>query len=106
MSDAPNAGIYLLIEFDWPEPFSQEDAHRAAALHRAVQNQPWIREAVAASNGFGSGPRSVWVFWLDGYASLERLARTPSDPVCAAYTAFFDAMPRVEQKVREETVFL
>lgn len=105
MADQPKAGIYLLIEFDWPEPFTQEHAKMARRLHDAVQNQHWIREAVAASHGFGSGPSSIWVFWLENYAALDQLT-TGDNPVSAAYNAFFEAMPRAEQKIRQEVLFL
>ena len=106
MSDSPNTGIYLIIEFDWPTPVTQELAKHAAKLHQIVQNQSWIKETVAASGGIGGGPACIWVFWLENYAALDRLLHDESDEVCQTYLAFFKEMPVVNEKIREEVIFL
>lgn len=106
MSTPSQPGIYVIIEFDWPQPFNPDHGRLAHKLHDVVEGKTWIREAVAASHGLGSGPSSIWVFWLEGYAALERLLRTPDDEVCKAYTEFFSLMPVVQQKIREAVVFL
>lgn len=102
----PQVGIYLIVEFEWPRPFSQEDAKNARALHDIVQEQDWIKEVVAASGGLGDGPPSIWIFWLPDYAALDRLLRRLDDPVSRAYQTFFGAMPVVKDKIREEVAFL
>lgn len=102
----PQVGLYLIVEFEWPQPFSEEHAKNARALHDVVQNQDWIREVVAASGGLGDGPPSLWIFWLPDYAALDRLLRNQEDPVSRAYTTFFSEMPVVKDKIREEVAFL
>jgi len=61
---------------------------------------------VAASNGVGAGPSSIWVLWLESYASLDRLLKDSGDPVAQAYSAFFSEMVDVRSSVREEVAFL
>ena len=99
-------GIYLIVEFEWPRPFSQEHAQNARKLHDIVQNKTWIKEIVAASGGIGQGPQSVWIFWLPDYAALDILFHDTEDPVQQAYHAFFSEMPVVKDKIREEVAFL
>lgn len=102
----PQPGIYLMIEFSWPPNIDKELAGKAYALHNELMDKTWIKEVVAASGGVGAGPSSVWIFWLENYAALDRLLRTPENPVCQVYLAFFSQMPEVIEKVREEVVFL
>ena len=104
MRTAP--GIILLIEFDWPQPITPEHAHNARRLHDLTQDQDWIREIIAGSGGVGAGPHSLWVFWLDGYAALERLLSSHDDPIAMAYRSCFDAMAAVSSKIRTEVRFL
>ena len=99
-------GIYLIIEFDWPRTFEEEHGKLARALHDIVQDKNWIREAAAASGGIGGRRSSLWVFWLESYAALDRLFKDRNDPVSQAYAAFFSKMAAVEDWVREEVVFL
>lgn len=101
----PRVGIYLIVEFDWPRPFSPEDGKNARKLHDVLQGKEWIREVVAASGGIGEGPSSVWVFWLRNYAALDRLLHDQDDPVSQAYHAFFSKMPVVIDKIREQVDF-
>lgn len=105
MSD-PQVGIYLIVEFEWPRPFSQEHAQNARQLHDVVQGKEWIKEVVAASGGLGDGPPSIWVFWLQNYAALDRLFHDQENSVSQAYTTFFNQMPLVKDKIREEVAFL
>ena len=106
MANPPQAGIYLIVDFDWPRPFNPDNAKAAAHLHEVVQNQTWIREVAAASGGLGSGPASTWIFWLENYAALDTLLGDRDNEVSQAYMAFFSAMPVVQDKVREEVVFI
>jgi hypothetical protein len=101
-----HAGIYLIVDFDWPKPLSADQPKKARRLHDLVQNQSWIKEVVAASGGIGHAPVSTWIFWLENYAALDRLLRDEEDEVSQAYIAFFAEMPHVTKKVREEVVFL
>lgn len=101
----PRVGIYLIVEFEWPRPFSQEAAQNARKLHDELQDKDWIKEAVAASGGLGDGPPSIWVFWLRNYAALDRLFHDEDDPVSEAYNAFFSQMPVVKDKIREQVDF-
>lgn len=101
-----NPGIYLIIEFDWPQPMDPEAGDKAYHLHQVVQGQTWIRECVTASGGIGNGPSSVWIFWLEDYAALDCLMRDKEDDVAIAYYEFFSKMPTVSEVIREEVVFL
>ena len=105
MSEQNSPGIYLIVEFDWPHPFDPEMGKKASRLHQVIQNQNWIRETVAGSGGLGEGPGSIWIFWLENYAALDRLLRDKSDEVSKAYVEFFSAMPKVTDKIREEVAF-
>lgn len=106
MPEQKHSGIYLIVEFDWPRPVTQEVGKKARRLHDVVQNQAWIRETVAGSGSLGEGPGSIWIFWLENYAALDRLLRDKTDEVSQAYIDFYSAMPRVVDKIREEVVFL
>lgn len=99
-------GIYLIVEFEWPRPFSHDHAQKARHLHDVVQDKTWIKEAVAASGGLGDGPLSIWIFWLPNYAALDRLLHDTADPVSQTYIAFFSEMPLVKDKIREEVAFI
>ncbi|MBI1281672.1 MAG: hypothetical protein GC179_26335 [Anaerolineaceae bacterium] len=99
-------GIYLMVDFDWPNPFEQAHAKLARHLHDVLQNKSWIKESVAASGGVGGYEDSSWVFWLENYAALDKLLRSSTDEVAQAYRAFFSAMPHVTEKIREEVQFL
>lgn len=102
----PAAGIYLIVEFEWPRPFSQEHARRARQLHDVVQDKDWISEIAAASGGIGGGPGYFWIFWLPNYAALDRLLHAQEDPVHQAYVAFFGDMTAVQDRIREQVAFL
>ena len=96
--------IYLIVLFNFPKPFLSEYGEKAKALHQALLDQVWIEEVFAASGGIGGGPSSMWVFKMDGYASLDRLF-AGSDPVSKAYVDFFRTMEDVQDMVREEVLF-
>jgi hypothetical protein len=106
MTTSAKPGIYLCIDFDWPQPFQPEHGQKARKLHDVVQNQNWIKAVVAASGGIGAGPTSTWIFWLADYAALERLLRDPENDVSRTYQDFFSQMPVVVDKIREEVHFL
>jgi hypothetical protein len=99
-------GIYLIIDFEWPNPSNGVHLRRARELHDVVQEHPWVRAVVASSGGIGPGPGYTWVFWLEDYAALDRLLRSPEDEVARAYRAFFSNMMHVTDKIREEVLFL
>lgn len=106
MAEIPKAGIYLIIEFEWPQPFTAVQGKMARQLHDVVQDQSWIKEAVAASGGIGTGPGSIWIFWLENYAALDTLLNNETNAVSQAYNSFFAEMPVVQDKIRGEVVFL
>ena len=100
-------GVYLIVEFDWPQIITKEMSMAARALHDALQGkQTWIRETVAASNGVGSGPSSLWIFWLENYAALDSLIPQAVDPISGAFHVFFSHMQNVKQSLRDEVIFL
>ncbi|MEZ4713630.1 MAG: hypothetical protein R3A44_40960 [Caldilineaceae bacterium] len=106
MSESPKAGIYLIVDFQWPHPFDPAIGVKARKLHDVVQGQSWIREIMAASGGVGAGPAYTWVFWLENYAALDRLLRNAEDEICKAYVDFFSQMEQVSDKLRGEVLFL
>ena len=106
MNESSPPGIYLIIEFDWPRPFTPEQAKMAAHLHNVVQNKRWIKEVVAASGGVGNGPSSFWTFWLENFAALDILLKDRENEVSKAYHNFFSEMVNVHDKVREEVEFI
>lgn len=103
-SDKP--GIYLIIEFNWPQPFNLVDGPKARKLHDTIQSSTWIKEMVAASGGLGAGPSSLWIFWLQNYAALDKLFKAREDEVAKAYHDFFSNMPLVIERIRDEVAFL
>ena len=105
MTNSEKSGIYLIVEFDWPRPFETKNGALARELHDIVQGEDWIREILAASGGLGSGRSSVWVFWLENYAALDRLLTDQEEPIANANGAFFSAMDNVQDKIREEVRF-
>ena len=99
-------GIYLIVDFDWPTPFKPEYGQLARELHDAAQDLDWFKEVMAGSGGLGGGQSSVWVFWLENYAALDRLFSDQDELASAAYRAFFSVMVNVEDRVREQVHFL
>lgn len=106
MNETISRGIYLIVEFSWPSPTEAELAQKAAHLHRVLQNRDWIQEVVAASGGLGGELGSLWIFRLENYAALDRLFHDRTDEVSQAYMDFFSRMPRIQDKIREEVLFL
>jgi hypothetical protein len=106
LTESLQAGIYLIVEFDWPQPFTSEQAKMAAQLHNVIQAKTWIKEAVAASGGIGAGPSSIWIFWLENYAALDTLMNDHENEVAKAYNNFFSEMTVVHDKVRGEVLFI
>ena len=105
MPEQPEPGIFLIVEFNWPKPMDEEAGKNAYHLHQVVQGKTWIRETVAASGGVGQGRSSIWIFWLENYAALDRLLRDENDEISQAYIKFYKSMERVTEKVREEVLF-
>lgn len=106
MTDTPKPGIYLCIDFDWPDDVTQEQAGKAYKLHTLTKDNTWIREVVAGSGGLGGTQGSTWIFWLENYAALDRLLRDKNDEISQTYTSFFSEMKNVTDKIREEVVFI
>ncbi len=100
------AGIYLIVEFDWPQPIEPDHAKKARRLHDVLQGREWIREMVAGSGGIDESPESLWIFRLESDTALDYLLHDANDEVSQAFTDFFSLMPVVNQKIREEVVFL
>jgi len=98
-------GIYLIVRFNFPKPFSPDFSEKAVALHRILDGQQWIEEVLTASGGIGGGSSSIWIFRLSNYAAIDRLLGG-DDPVSIAYTGFIGAMDDVEEIIREEIVFV
>lgn len=81
-------GIYLIVHFNWLKEFTPEIGKKARRLHDVVQGKDWIREAVAASGGLGGRYSSLWIFWLENYAALDRLFRSEGDEVTLGIALF------------------
>ncbi len=106
MSTEKQPGIYLIIEFDWPEKFDSETGLIARKLHAVSQDKRWIKPIVAASGGIGKGASSMWIFWLENYAALDALYHDPDNEIGKLYISFFSKMNNVTEKIREEVFFL
>jgi hypothetical protein len=104
MTSEVSGGIYLIVNFDWPSPFKAEYAEKAKRLHKITQGKNWIREEITASGGIGKGASSLWVFWLENYASLDRLFNQ-DDETGKAYSEFFQEMENVSDLAREQVTF-
>jgi hypothetical protein len=98
-------GIYLIVQFNFPQPFQPEYGELARSLHQAVAGEKWIEEVFAASGGVGAGPASIWVFKLENYATLDRLF-AGEEPAARAYLEFFRSMDNVQDFIREEVTFI
>ena len=98
-------GVYLIVQFNWPPDFTREMADGARDLHAALKDADWIQEVLAASGGLGAGPSSIWIFRLQGYASLDRLLHDREDPISKAYVMFFSHMADISESIREQVVF-
>jgi hypothetical protein len=106
MTTHQDPGIYLIVEFNWPESITKEIGQGAKNLHDVVEKSDWISESVAASGGIGAGPSSIWVFNLKNYSALDRLLKDREDPVSQAYYTFFSNMVDVTDSVREAVLWL
>jgi hypothetical protein len=106
MAEKHPPGLYLIVEFNWPDSFTPEDADKARILHESLKGQAWIKEMLAASGGIGFGGSSIWIFQLQTYADLDRLLLMSDDPVSKAFNGFFTRMADVTEKVRQQVVFL
>ena len=106
MNEETAREIYLIVEFSWPSPIEPGLAQKAAHLHKVIQDQDWIQEVLAASGGLGGDLGSLWIFRLESYAALDRLFHDRSDEVSQAYLDFFSKMPRIQDRIREQVVFL
>lgn len=108
-SNKQKSGIYLIVEFDWPKEENTEMYKAAGNLHRAVQQADWIEEIFAGFGGIGAGKASIWVFKMKQYSDLDKLVNSynsDQNEVSSAYSVFFKLMINVEEKVREEVVFV
>lgn len=106
MSTEKQPGIYLIIEFEWPKEFDPETGIKARQLHALVQNKRWIKPIVAASGGIGQGASSMWIFWLENYATLDMIYHESDNEVGKLFQSFFSKMENVSDKIREEVFFL
>lgn len=104
-SSANGQGIYLVIQFNWPDNLKPEHGEAAKSLHKQVVDSSWIEEILAASGGIGAGPSSLWIFRIEDYGSLDRLLHDQHDPVSGAYNEFFSQMVNVEEILREQVLF-
>ena len=99
-------GIYLIIDFNWPEEITEEMAKGAAHLHKLTLELDWIKDVVAAAGGIGSGLSCTWVFWLENYGALDKLLKDYESEICKTYLNFFKSMAKMKEKIREEVQFL
>ena len=106
MLSEQQAGIYLIVEFDWPKTFNPETGQKARNLHEVAQNRRWIRPIVAGNGGIGLGASSIWIFWLENYSSLDILFHDLENEVSKAFLSFFSSVDNVSEKIREEVIFL
>lgn len=103
------SSIFLIVEFNWPSETTPEMYKGAGDLHKTVIAAGWIKEVLAGFGGIGPGRASIWVFKMASYADLDKLVnsyKTDQNEVSKSYSAFFDMMEDVEEKIREEVVFV
>jgi hypothetical protein len=106
MISEQQAGIYLIIEFDWPKIFNPETGQKARQLHEVTQNKRWIRPVIAGNGGIGLGSSSIWIFWLENYGSLDILLHDLENEISKTFLSFFSSVENVSEKIREEVIFL
>ena len=105
----PRPNKYLIVEFDWPKVEKPEMYKAAGNLHRALEEADWIEEVFAGFGGIGAGKSSIWVFKIAKYANLDELNDSynpDQNEVSKAYSEFFKMMINVEEKIREEALFV
>jgi hypothetical protein len=101
--------IYLIVEFNWPEIESPEMYKGAGNLHKVIEVADWIEEVFAGFGGVGKGKASIWIFKMRSYSILDKLLNSynsDQNEVSRAYSTFFKLMVDVEEKIREEVVFV
>ena len=109
LTENQKPGIFLILEFDWPREETPDMYKAAGNLHNKVQKTDWIEEIFAGFGGIGSGKASIWVFKMSTYADLDKLLNSyklDQNEVSKAYSKFFKLMINVEEKIRQEVVFV
>ncbi|OLS28641.1 MAG: hypothetical protein HeimC2_05280 [Candidatus Heimdallarchaeota archaeon LC_2] len=108
-SEKQTPGIFLILEFDWPKEKTPEMYEAARNLHNMISKAEWVEEIFAGFGGIGAGKASIWGFKMSKYADLDKLVnsyRQDQNEVSRAYSNFFKLMINVEEKIREEVVFV
>ncbi|MHA2089777.1 MAG: hypothetical protein ACW98K_02860 [Candidatus Kariarchaeaceae archaeon] len=108
MSTADTSGLYLIVEFDWPNEITSELFKASAHLHEVVTKSDWIDEKVAGYGGLRLDFQCIWIFRVKDYAALDKLLNLPGDKqddVAKAYSYFFDNMIKVKETIRQEVTF-
>ena len=107
--DIVKSSIFLIVEFNWPSETTPEMYSAAGDLHKTVVAAGWIEEILAGFGGIGPGRASIWVFKMSSYGDLDKIAnsyKTDQNEVSKSYSKFFEMMEDVEEKIREEVIFV
>jgi len=97
--------LYLIIEFDWPEPITKELASTVRNFHDIIKSEDWIQATVAASGGIGGDYSSLWVFEIQNYATLDKFFHG-TNPVTENFPKWADLMTKMKISVKEKVKFL
>ena len=103
------SNIFLIVEFNWPSETTPDLFKAAGDLHKTVLAAGWIEEVLAGFGGIGPGRASIWVFKMASYADLDKLVNSynvDQNEVSKSYSTFFGMMEDIEEKIREEVVFV
>ena len=107
MSNKSPAGIFLIVEFDWPSPIKPSLYQAAASLHNTLEKSDWMREILGGFGGIGAQYQSIWIFKFSKFADIDILLDDSSErEEVKAYSAFFNNMKNVKTTIRQEVTFM
>ena len=100
-----NSDYYIIIEFDWPSSITKELATLVREFHDLVKDADWIEESVAASGGIGGEYNSIWILWIEKYATLDTFLHG-ENPITENFSKWANQMAKMRISVKEKVQFL
>jgi len=107
MTSSSSPGIFLIVEFDWPNPTPPAMYQAAASIHRSLKQSIWMQEVLGGFGGIGSNYQSIWIFKFANFADIDILLNNTSDRAeVKVYSSFFDNMKNVKTIIKQEVTFI